>query len=491
MKKQLFFVEGAYFFSWLTLANICSIINPRKTCEVIMLPEKFEERMKALLGEEYERLKEALELPAVKGFRANTVKISAEDFSELYGRELEKIPYVGEGFIPLSAEGVGRTPEHHSGMIYVQDPGAMATLSAVKIQKGALVLDTCAAPGGKASQLAAMVGDGGFVFANEYVAKRAKITVGNFERLGIRNAIITSLDTAEFPKMFEGVFDLVLCDAPCSGEGMFRKYTEALEEWSEENVLTCAERQKEILDNCAGAVKAGGYLLYSTCTYSPEENEMRVAEFLDSHPDFELAEVEDGLKKYTSDGIRAYSEKYDLSLARRFYPHISKGEGQFIALMKRSENALVSSTFLYKSQEKAPSKDELSVVKKFFSENMTHIPEGRLIKQGEGISILPSHYPLPERSVFMAGVMAGEVRKGLFTPHHQLFSAYGLDFKRKENLKKGDPRIEKYLRGEEIEAIECKESGYVAVLYEGVALGGGKASGGRIKNHYPKGIRNK
>ena len=456
-----------------------------------MLPEKFTERMKKLLGEEYDVFHKALELPAVKGYRVNTEKISTDRFASLMGGSMTKLSYVEEGFIPDSAEGVGKTPEHHSGMIYVQDPGAMATVCAVNIPKGALVLDTCAAPGGKATQLAAKIGEEGFIFANEYVAKRAKITVGNFERLGIKNAVITSLDTGEFPKMFSGVFDLVLCDAPCSGEGMFRKYDEAITEWSEENVALCKERQADILDNCADTVKAGGYLLYSTCTYSVEENEKTVCDFLDKHRDFELCPVKEELKKVTSDGIGSVSDKYDLSLTRRFYPHVSKGEGQFIALMKRSENSGISSTFLYKSQEKPLTKDEIAITKKFFSENMKHIPDGRLIKQGEGISIVPHSLPIPERSVFMAGVMAGEIKGKLFIPHHQLFSAYGKDFIRQEDLKRGDARVEKYLRGEEIDALDCNGTGYVAVTYEGAPLGGGKISSGRIKNHYPKGLRNK
>jgi NOL1/NOP2/fmu family ribosome biogenesis protein len=159
--------------------------------------------------------------------------------------------------------------------------------------------------------------------------------------------------------------------------------------------------------------------------------------------------------------------------------------------MKRSENSGISSTFLYKSQEKPLTKDEIAITKKFFSENMNRIPDGRLIKQGEGISIVPHSLPIPERSVFMAGVMAGEIKGKLFIPHHQFFSAYGKDFIRQEDLKRGDVRVEKYLRGEEIDALDCNGTGYVAVTYEGAPLGGGKISSGRIKNHYPKGLRNK
>ncbi len=455
-----------------------------------MLPERFEERMKSILKTEYETFRAALEEEAVKGIRVNGVKLSNEVFLSVYSDDLTPIPYTLDGFIPENTEGIGRTPEHHSGMIYVQDPGAMATVNALDVQKGWTVLDACSAPGGKTAQLASAVGEEGFVFANEYLPKRAKIVVSNLERLGVRNAIVTSLDTGCFRNMFSEVFDLVLCDAPCSGEGMFRKYGEAISEWSEENVLACAARQKEILSNCASSVKAGGYLLYSTCTYSPEENEEVIVDFLDSHEDFELCPVKKELAEVTSRGL-PISEKYDLSLTRRFYPHISVGEGQYVALMKKRENNERMSAFLYKSSEKSPSKDETALVKKFFADNLVGIPDGRLIKSGEGISILPSNFPVPERSVFMAGVMIGEAKKNLFIPHHQFFSAYGRLFKRRENLKKGDPRLESYLRGEEIEGIDCPEGGYAAVMYEGVPLGGGKASGGRIKNHYPKGVRNK
>lgn len=453
-----------------------------------MLPTKFEERMKRILKNEYEDFRSSLECRAVKGIRINPQKVSREYFIK---QGLVPLPYVDNGFIPEESDGIGRTPEHHAGMFYVQDPGAMATVEAMSIPEGALVLDACAAPGGKASQMAAAIGESGFLFANEYVPKRAKIIVGNLERLGVKNAFVTSLDTCEFPKMFDSVFDVVLCDAPCSGEGMFRKYDEAVEEWSEENVIHSAKRQREILENCAGAVKCGGHLIYSTCTYSTEENEENVISFLDAHPEFSLVPVKKELASVTSSGLTELSDKYDLSLTRRFYPHVSKGEGQFIALMKKADDPGKKPTFLYKSAETSPTKEEIRVVNSFFKECFKEIPSGRLVKQGDGIAIVPTDLPIPARSLFMAGVMAGEVKKGIFFPHHQLFSAYGSLFKRRENLAKGDPRVESYLRGEEIEAVECKDNGYLSVSYEGAPLGGGKASCGRIKNHYPKGLRNK
>ena len=447
-----------------------------------MLPERFTQRMKDMLGEEYTKFDNALGEQNVRAIRVNTTKIPVPDFLEKTTLTLSPISYTDDGFIPEDCDGIGKTAEHHAGMFYVQDPGAMATVKVLNIERGWKVLDACSAPGGKASQLASAIGEEGLILANEYVPKRAKIIVSNFERLGIKNAVVTSLDTAKIRGMFDSYFDLVLCDAPCSGEGMFRKYDEAITEWSEENVILCADRQREILNNLAPTVKSGGYLLYSTCTYSKEENEDTISAFLSDHPDFSLCEVDEKIKAATADGIDG------MSAARRFYPHIAKGEGQFIALMKKSENSSNMPTILYKELVSSPSKQDISVVRKFISENIDGEISGRLISFGEQIVLVPHDLPIPPKA-FMPGVSLGEVKKGNFFPHHQFFSAYGHRFKRQERLTKDDPRTEKYLRGEEIESAGG-ENGWCAVTYEGVALGGGKISNGRVKNHYPKGLRN-
>jgi NOL1/NOP2/sun family putative RNA methylase len=448
-----------------------------------MLPERFKERMKEMLGEEYYAFESALGEENVRGIRINENKISVSDFLSVTKLKLSPIDYAYDGFIPESADGIGKSPEHHAGMFYVQDPGAMATVKALEIKRGWRVLDSCAAPGGKASQLASAIGEEGFLLANEYVPKRAKIIVSNFERLGIKNAVVTSLDTAKIGEMFSSYFDLVLCDAPCSGEGMFRKYDEALTEWSEENVMLCAARQSEILNNLAGVVRDGGYLLYSTCTYSKEENEGVVSEFLASHPEFSLCQVNESLKAATADGIDGLGE------ARRFYPHLTKGEGQFIALMKKTDNSRNLPTILYKEKIITPSKEEISVVNKFLCDNIRGEISARFIKWGEYIVLISHKLPIPPYSVFMPGVILGEVKKGILFPHHQFFSAYGKRFKMQENLTLDDGRVQKYLRGEEIDT-EISGGGWCAITYEGASLGGGKVSNGKIKNHYPKGLRN-
>ena len=456
----------------------------------IMLPERFIKRMRNMLGDEYAEFDAALSEPPVHGVRVNRKKVSIEDFQRIWQGELSPISYIENGFIPELQSGLGLLPEHHAGMFYSQDPGAMSALCALELKRGDKVLDACSAPGGKASQAAEIIGDEGFLLSNEYVPKRAKIIVGNFERLGIKSAIVTSLDTAELKKMYRGYFDAVICDAPCSGEGMFRKCDEAIEDWSEENVASCAVRQLEILNNVAQTLRSGGQLLYSTCTYSLEENECVVEKFLSENPDFYICDVPEMLRRATADGILPRdNSSEELRKARRFYPHRSKGEGQFIALLKKRENPSELPTILYKDGTKEPTKQELSIISDFIKAAFKTAPKGRIIKCGEGFSLVCHDVPIPQRSVFMSGVMLGEIRGRNFFPHHQLFTSFGKDMKLCLNLNAGDERVKKYLAGEEISGDGISGGGWCSICYEGAALGGGKLSSGVIKNHYPKGLR--
>lgn len=453
-----------------------------------MLPEKFTERMKVLLKEEYDAFYKALtEEKAKKGLRVNTLKCSDAQIEESLGNKITPLSYVDHGYVFVEdASGIGNTPEHAAGQIYIQDPGAMASAAALDVKPGMLVADLCAAPGGKSTQIAAALMGEGVILSNEYVPKRAKILVGNFERMGIKNGIITSLDTDEFTKLYENVFDIVVVDAPCSGEGMFRKDVPAIEEWSEENVAACRDRQSKILDNASQILKPGGMLLYSTCTYSLEENEMTVDAFLETHEGFSLCEVKESLKNVTADGIQFEGAKSEhLSKCRRFYPHKADGEGQFIALMQKNDGGRAE--FLYKDSSKPASRDELKIIEDFFSEALSKRPGGKIAKCGENLVLISHGMPIPPKSVFSAGVLIGEIRgKNLF-PSHQFFSAYGDLFKIKINLDENESRL--YLAGEELNAPQITLSGYCALFYRGSALGGGKISGGKVKNHYPKGLR--
>ena len=452
-----------------------------------MLPMAFLERMKLLLGDEYDAFLATYEKPNVRGARINTLKIDPAVYTSAKRLTLEPISYADDCYKLTEDEAVGKLPEHHAGIIYMQDPGAMAALSAIEIKEGDYVLDLCSAPGGKTGQAAAKIGDGGFILSNEFVPKRAKITVGNIERLGIRNAIVTSLDTREFKKLFNSFFDIVIADVPCSGEGMFRKNEDAVSEWSEEAVKTCAERGKEILENAATLVKDGGHIVYSTCTFSVEENEGAVYDFLCAHPDYTLVKPTDELIKATREGVEYNGA--DMSLARRFYPHVSEGEGQFVALLKRRCDTS-KQTILYKGQEKPLTKDEERLVRAFLAENLENPPEITPKRVGENVVLISHGVPIPPFSVFSAGVLLGEVKKGLILPSHQFFSAYGKYFKRRIELSQNEHLLGKYLDGEEIDAQECG-NGYAVITFMGAAVGGVKVSSGRAKNHYPKGLRNK
>ena len=454
-----------------------------------MLPIEFNNRMKTLLGDEYEAFASALEGNAVRGVRINRLKVEPDVFAKGCHFPLKPLGYYDDGYILDSDEPIGTAPEHHAGIFYMQDPGAMASLSALDIPKGARVLDMCAAPGGKSGQAAAAIGDEGLLISNEIVPKRAKITVGNFERLGIRNAIVTSLDTSEFKRLYRAFFDVVIADVPCSGEGMFRKNDNAVEEWSEENVRLCAARQREILGNAAPLVRCGGHIIYSTCTYPTEENEEVIFDFLQNHKDYTLVPISEKLKSATSDGINSHgAEGETLKLCRRFYPHVSAGEGQFVALLKRTE-CDDKEAVLYRGRETKLSKSEKETVDDFLADTLAESISAVPYKVGENVVLISHGVPIPPNSVFSAGVLLGEIRKGVLTPHHQFFSAYGNMFKRKLELSESEDKCRRYLRGEEIEN-EDIPNGWCALLFCGAALGGGKAVGDRIKNHYPKGLRN-
>lgn len=456
------------------------------------LPEKFKERMLTYDGVDAEKLFSVLEDGnAQKAFRVNNIKISTEDYLKINPFSAEQIPFAPEGFY-TDADKVGNTVQHHAGMIYMQDPSAMITVKAVNVKEGWRVLDACASPGGKTTQLSAAVGDSGVVVCNEYVTKRCRILEENTTRLGCRNTVILNLDTEYIAEFYPEKFDLVVCDAPCSGEGMFRKNELAIQEWSPENVTMCAERQMEILENCAKCVSQDGYLLYSTCTFSLEENEMNVEAFLNSHPEFCLCDVNDAIKPYTADGICFDGCTHDMKKTRRFYPYVSDGEGQFIALMRKTESVCAKDS-RKRADKKArdgkgkPSSADLeaiSVAKKFIEENLCGVECLKPFVYNGKVYLSPDIEIMPF-GVFSAGVLAGEVRKGRLVPSHHLFSALGKSFKNKIALDIDDERLIDYINGHEITVPEAK-GGFGVIMVNGSPLGGVKVSDGACKNHYLK-----
>lgn len=457
---------------------------------VTIIHDSFKARMRDMLGEDYPAFIDALENDcAVRGARVNLIKRSDGKMPEIYGFSARKISYTDNGYILDGEAQIGRTAAHHAGLIYMQDPGAMAAMAGLDIAPDAWVADICAAPGGKSGQIAEQLGEGGFLLSNEYVPKRAKTIVSNFERLGVSNAMVTSMDVGALAELYRSAFDLVVVDAPCSGEGMFRKSEEARGEWTPDSPTLCAKRQMQILADAVKLLKSGGRLLYSTCTWSTEENEEIVLWLLDKYPELSLIPVKDKLRAATSDGVVLEGHE-ELKLTRRCYPHITEGEGQFIALLKKDENVECLSTIVYKDSAKSPTREEKAAFEAFVREAFETTPKGRLVKIGENLVFIMHRCPIPPHSLFMGGVLVGEVRRGMLHPSHQLFSALGKYFKRKIELGDHGEKVEKYLSGEEIE-VDTSDTGWCVTTVLGAPLGGGKISSNRMKNHYPKGLRNK
>ena len=446
------------------------------------LPLEYKNRMIELLGAQFADYEKALTETPVKGFRVNTDKISLEEFKKINVFGSKKIPYVENGFY-LDYEKAGNHPYHHAGMIYIQEPGAMAPAECVDIDPDWKILDMCAAPGGKSSQLKNKLGEKGVLVSNEIVSSRCKILTGNFERLGLRNAVTTCMDTSKLARLYPNTFDLIMVDAPCSGEGMFRKEEVAIDEWSEENVKMCAKRQAEILDNAATCLKDGGYIVYATCTFSLEENEMTVDSFLKRHEDFELVRVKKAVEDATADGIYFDGcSTENISFARRFYPHKAKGEGQFMAVLKSKYDSSHSYSAVKASKEKID-----KTVYDFLGSVLTDYDKDHvLMYNGNPVYFTPD-FPVNKGTAFACGVTIGEIRKNYIQPHHQFFMAMGDKFKRKIELDPDSDEMRKYLHGEEIE-VDC-DNGWAVVTTNGCSIGGVKVVQGRAKNHYPKGLR--
>lgn len=436
-----------------------------------------------MLGEdEFSLYESSFHQNAERAFRVNTEKISVKNFMDIDPFSSEPIPYVETGFY-LNYDKVGNHPFHHAGMIYVQDPGAMATAECLEIHPDWWILDMCAAPGGKSSQLRNKLGENGILISNEIVHSRCKILTGNMERLGFRNTATTCLDPARIAQLFPETFDMIMVDAPCSGEGMFRKDDIAIKEWSVDNVLHCARRQKGILEQAAAALRPGGYIVYATCTFSLEENEMVVDDFLQEHPAFELIPVREVVKLHTSDGISydgcKCSNLYD---ARRFYPHRSRGEGQFMAVLHDKRPPVPHAT-----ETKTASAKIDPIVMEFLKDTLIDF-DPNLVSMYNGNPVYaPPALATGKGIAFSCGVTIGEIRKNYIQPHHQYFMALGSQFKRQIELAPNSEELERYLRGEEI-SVDC-ENGWAVITTKGCSVGGAKVVAGRAKNHYPKGLR--
>ena len=439
----------------------------------MILPAEYAARMKRLLGADYDRYVESLARPPVRGITVNTDKISADEFARNFGFPIKPSGFSDDCFILTDDVKTGRSPFHHGGAVYVQEPGAMLPVIAADLRGDERVLDLCAAPGGKTVQAAKKAA---FVLANDVDYGRAGILAGNVERMGFRNVAVCSHYPDYLENAATGFFDVVIVDAPCSGEGMFRKEPAALGGWSEQSVAGCAARQKEILVSADKMLREGGKLIYSTCTFSVEENE-EAAAFLVNKMGYELIAPASAVIPYSRGGVCVSGLNGEFM--RRVYPHDGVGEGQFFAVLRKTSGGAVRHT----DSVKLGKADGVRGFISFRDEYLTAMPE--VFRAGED-AVVPAG-ELPAKIRYLSyGVTVGSARYGSFKPSHNLFSAMWRNVK--NHFDADRVLAEKYLRGEEIEG---GGSGWLTVKYCGIPLGGGKAADGVIKNHYPKGLRNK
>jgi len=425
------------------------------------LPEAFLCRMRAQLDDaEYTAYLRAMDEPSRRALRVNTLKTTSEDFIAHADFPLSPTGILPESFFLEEDVAIGRHPLHAAGLCYVQEPAAQVPVTLSKVEPGMTVLDLCAAPGGKTTQLAAMMNHTGLLVANEPVRSRAEILAGNLERLGVTNALVTCMRPDTLASALGACFDVVLVDAPCSGEGMFRKDETAVREWSVEHVLSCAARQWQILESAARLVKSCGRLIYSTCTFSREENEGTIESFLSAHPDFSLLE------------------------SRRMYPHSSVGEGQFMAALVRAEGAVKSAASFGK-----PTHERNPAFEAFWRETFLIEPPNAMLLPDGRVMIPPELLPKDRAGmhILRAGVLAGEVKNGRFAPDHALAMAYPVTaFRVSAELESGE--IARFLAGETV-ACDPNFTGWCPATVFGYPVGWGKAVDGVLKNHIPKGLR--
>ncbi|MFY3793041.1 RsmF rRNA methyltransferase first C-terminal domain-containing protein [Ureibacillus sp. MALMAid1270] len=450
------------------------------------LPEPFLLKMKNLLQDEFDAFIQSYNDEKSHALRVNTLKIDIAEFLHKNPFTLERIPWVETGFFYPHNDRPGKHPYHEAGLYYIQEPSAMAVGEFVDPKPGERVLDLCAAPGGKTTHLASKMKGEGFLLSNEIHPARAKILSQNVERMGIKNTVVTNETPERLAERFPSFFDRILVDAPCSGEGMFRKDEEAREHWSLENVEICASRQIDILKSAATMLKPGGRLVYSTCTFSPEENEGTISRFLEQHPNFEIVEVQSykDFSRGRKDWVENPAENIEKTI--RLWPHLMKGEGHYIAVLKKVDGD--SDPRLKLAQPKVDS-NMLKHYKEFAKETLNFLPTGKYITFNDQLYLLPEEtLSLDKLKVVRPGLHLGTFKKNRFEPSHALaLSLNREEVKNSWNLSVDSKEIISYLKGEVLQA--NGEKGWYLIEVDGYSIGWGKLAGNAMKNHYPKGLR--
>ncbi len=433
-----------------------------------MLPEAFFQRIMRQLGGEYDAFLASLERPRAVALRVNPLKCDGLSLPFM----TDPVPWEPMGCYYDPSSRPGLHPYHEAGVYYLQEASAMSAVALLDPQPGERILDLCAAPGGKSTQIAGRMQGKGFLLCNEYEWKRAKILAQNIERLGIANAIVSHCTPERLAVQLEGFFDRILVDAPCSGEGMFRKEAAAVTDWSQETVEMCARRQQEILREAAKMLRPGGRLVYSTCTFAPEENEEMIAWFLETHPDFEAVEAD--APWFTPAGEGQF----------RLWPHKLLGEGHFAAVLRKKGEAEPRDQ-IPQQRGKLP-KEWLA-----FAEEMgITLPGGcldtQILATGTRLWCLPEQMPQKlSVSHYRLGLELGEVKKDRFEPAHAL-AMWLKTANRTLDLPADSEEVRRYLHGE---TLPYSQKGWCLVTVDGYSLGWGKGDGNQLKNHYPKGLR--
>lgn len=439
------------------------------------LPERFATNMKQLLGDEYEDYLKSFEQPYRQGLRVNTGKLTTEEFLRITPFGLEPIPWVSNGFY-YTEESVTKHAHYNAGLYYIQEPSAMIPASRLPVEPGDCVLDLCAAPGGKATELGARLQGQGLLVANDLSSSRAKALLKNLELAGIGNMLVTSESPERLGTVFPAFFDKILIDAPCSGEGMFRKDSGMIKSWEQRGPEYYADIQLQILDTALGMLKPGGQLLYSTCTFAPRENEAVIKRMLEEHADLILDEL--SVKPPLSPGY--------LPGTIRVWPHKAPGEGHFAALLKKQDGpgrpkaqAAVSDPIPTEATEFI---NTIPALKRFGS---------TLICREQKLYLLPAGMAkLPKLRFLRTGLYLGEAKKRRFEPSQALAMWLNRhDYPASLDLPADDPRIHRYLKGETLMLTEhegAAAKGWVLVCVDGYPVGWGKAVNGSLRNKiYP------
>lgn len=462
------------------------------------LPEKFEKRMERLLDREFSDFLSSFSVKARSGLRVNTLKVSAEEFAGLTDWELRPIPWIKNGFFYPETATPSKHPWYYAGLYYLQEPSAMTPANLLPVEPGMRVLDLCAAPGGKSTELAAKLRGEGVLVANDISSTRAKALLKNLELFGVRNALVTSENPAALAGRFPGYFDRILVDAPCSGEGMFRKQPAIMKNWEQYGTEYYAKLQREILPHAVSMLRPGGYLMYSTCTFSPEEDEETVDWLLRSFPEMRLADAvpaerqttyrEMGFSTGRPDWMQTPRE--EIAKTVRLFPHKLEGEGHFLALLQKSEDAGQGAGFVPETGF-VPEKRLPAELKAFFSDCGMPVDFSRITAKDGKYYLLPDGIPeLRGLRLLRSGLLLGEQRKDRFEPSQALACA----LKKREyanacSLPADDERVVRYLKCETIELPESVPDGYVLLCAGAYPLGFVKKKGSSVKNKYLPGWR--